>query len=112
MDRIKRSSSVNYEFLYTEDVKAYQAEQGKLSNAQRRQRLQEISRSYAAAQGAAPFFEVLQNSAVAVGDAHQALYEAVSSNRFSSEELASQIAELSSLVQSLSAFRARLAPQP
>jgi hypothetical protein len=102
---------VNYEVLYTEDVKAYQAEQGKLSNAQRRQRLQEISRSYAAAQSAKHFFEDLQNSAIAVGTTHQALYDAVSSNRFSSEELANQIADLSSLVQSLSAFRARLPPQ-
>lgn len=105
-------AGINYNILYALDVMAYKAEQTKLSNAQRRQRLADIARRYSIKQGTKPLFAALVKSAVEVGDAHQTLYDAVSNNQFSSEEFASQIAELSSLVQSLSAFRARFASQP
>lgn len=53
---------LNYETLYTEDVKAYQKEYSNLSNAERRRRLRLISESYAAARGAPTFFKDLKKA--------------------------------------------------
>lgn len=110
-DALGDLQKANYETLYVEDVKAYQKEYPALSNTARRQRLRQISESYAAVRGAPIFFNDLKKASAKVGDAHQALFNAVSSNNFTSQDIVKQISELGALLKSLSAFRTRFENQ-
>ncbi len=102
-------AEVNISTVETEMIEAYAKEVGKLNLDQRISRLEKIRRINQGKLAARPFFEAVGAAAHQVGVTHQALFEAVSEDRFTTKALVVEISELATFAKSIKAFHKKLA---
>jgi len=101
-------AEVNISTVETEMIDAYRNEAGGISFAQKVVQIQEIGRIKRAKRAAVPFFNEVGAGARQVGVTHQALFDAVSEDRFTTKALVVQIKELAAFGKSIKAFRKNL----
>lgn len=101
-------AEVNIGTVETEMIDAYGKEAGGISFAQKVAQIQEIGRIKRAKRAAVPFFNEVGAGARQVGVTHQAMFEAVSEDRFTTKALVVQIKELAAFGKSIKAFRKNL----
>ena len=94
--------------IYTEKVKAYQRESKSLNFNSRVSRLRDVRSAYERMADTQALLEHLTKAFAKIATAHQALYENVVRNQFTSKALVSEIKEVAELAKTIKEFNDKL----
>jgi hypothetical protein len=108
LPKLGEFAELNIGTVETEMIDAYGREAGDLNFAQKVAQIEQIGRINQAKLTAADFFDAVGAGAGQVGVTHQALYDAVSEDRFTTKALVAQITELAAFAKTIKAFHKRL----
>ncbi len=98
----------NLDTIYTEKLKAYQRESKSLNFNSRVSRLREVRAAYDRMADTRTLLENLTKASAKIATAHQALYENVVRNQFTSKELVNEIKEVAELAKTIQEFNEKL----
>lgn len=98
----------NLDTIYTEKLKAYQRESKSLNFNSRVSRLRDVRAAYERMADTRTLLENLTKASAKIATAHQALYENVVRNQFTSKELVNEIKEVAELAKTIQEFNEKL----
>lgn len=101
-------TEANLNRIFVEKVKAYQHESGSLTFEQRITELNKVRKAYELKEATSGLFNNLINSSKKIAEAHAALRDAVKEEKFTSNELITDIKELVAFAKSTKEFHEKI----